>query len=426
MLENYDKIIFMTAYSHHKQKLKKNKKFPKLKDFNTTEYKIHAFVVEDLAFYGDIKTKIEVDISDENPSSYKILSPSKYETREDIMFLVQTSVTFNISRNRICKDSMQGPIMFILFEPLFIEVKNTKYEINSLVYYVNGTFIVTYEIYNISDQCYFSKEDLIENDNFGLLLLDAYKFKSDESYNYNKQRISEIIYKQCLRLITELLGSDFGGNYYTYLNNKLIYTKHLEDAVQYVNNVMKVKNVIKNLENLNNDGNFKYYSTDLMALVVHEETSCFHIFPIEIEILEIMKLLINLELIHAYSTEQTLLSTMQRYNNLQHYLYQTDAPIITLNLLNNIQESNYFKLRLKQLNWKIQYLQSQSEQKKEKNVLILNFLLYILAFIGSISTLEIISFHFSISFKFLLATTVSIFSFFGIFWLLNERKINQK
>ena len=98
------------------------------------------------------------------------------------------------------------------------------------------------------------------------------------------------------------------------------------------------------------------------------------------------------------------------------------TPIITLNVINNMKQTNTYKKNEEMLNLKISFLNLTQERRKSRNATLLNILLYLLAFIGGIGTLEVLYNQFCWNFRVMTVILTSIFLGFGGYWTWREWK----
>ena len=97
-------------------------------------------------------------------------------------------------------------------------------------------------------------------------------------------------------------------------------------------------------------------------------------------------------------------------------------PIITLNAIENMKQTNSFKLYDKAIKFKVSYLKIYQEKRKNKNSLLLNILLYILAFISGIGAIPVIHNIFGLSEKWSFVILSVNFIIFGFLWIKSEMK----
>lgn len=108
--------------------------------------------------------------------------------------------------------------------------------------------------------------------------------------------------------------------------------------------------------------------------------------------------------------------------HIERLLILTDVPIITLNTIDNMKETESFKRNQSAVNFKISYLRLKQERRKNNNALLLNVLLYLLALIGSISALQVLQSELGWSFKIGTIALVAVFIVLGAYWIWQEQK----
>ena len=111
---------------------------------------------------------------------------------------------------------------------------------------------------------------------------------------------------------------------------------------------------------------------------------------------------------------------------LENLFYAPRLPIETYNLLDYIHKTKSYEHRKEALKLKISYLTLENDTKKNRNGVLLNVLLYFIALVGSIGTLEILEKRFSIPFNTCFGIVVFVFAILGGVWGIREYRHNRR
>ena len=129
-----------------------------------------------------------------------------------------------------------------------------------------------------------------------------------------------------------------------------------------------------------------------------------------------------MHLIIDFEITETLGTTLDRKMHIERLLYPGSVPIITHNLIDNVKNTSSYKKYSAAIDFKINYLKMVQDRRLNTNNRLLNILLYILTFMGSVGTLQILEEKFNLSFSIGLIVAVILFVGFGVFWLINETR----
>ena len=108
--------------------------------------------------------------------------------------------------------------------------------------------------------------------------------------------------------------------------------------------------------------------------------------------------------------------------HVERLFYPAAVPIITHNVIDNVKNTASYKKYSAAIDFKINYLKTIQERRLTANSRLLNILLYMLTFMGSVGTLQILEEKFNLSFSIGLIVAVVLFVGFGVFWLINETR----
>ena len=175
------------------------------------------------------------------------------------------------------------------------------------------------------------------------------------------------------------------------------------------------------INNINNNTAYNYYSQEYLGVVNMITDNNFSQALYDCQLLEALKMYILLEQIITYDIKQTYNETIDSKLSNEILLHLSGVPIITLNAIDNIKHTNTYRNNESNITSKISFLKLLNERKKNRNSILLNVLLYILAFVGGIDALEVLNNEFLLPFKHSFIAFSVVFFIFGVFWLWREK-----
>lgn len=159
-----------------------------------------------------------------------------------------------------------------------------------------------------------------------------------------------------------------------------------------------------------------------MGVVTETDCECYKQALFDGQSLEVMKMYFMLKQIANFDITNNLETTLDRQFELERLIHLTRVPIITLNAIENMKKTNSFRLYDDAIKFKTSYLRLYQEKRKNKNGLLLNILLYILAFMSGIGAIPVITNIFRISTKVCFFVMSILFIIFGTVWVKAEVK----
>lgn len=130
-----------------------------------------------------------------------------------------------------------------------------------------------------------------------------------------------------------------------------------------------------------------------------------------------------LQLIIDYDINNELIKLLDHQIFVKSLLYPRHVPIITMNVIDNLKRTVTFIERAQAIELKIDALKLLQQRKRNSNGIFLNVLLFVLALIGSVQSLQVLSQELGISFCGGLIVIGVGFTILLLVWIFREKKL---
>ena len=422
-----DVVIFMSAYKIDDYKKNifschKKMNFKKL----LADYHILSFATDNTLLTPKGKLKYFANYNSENTVStfnFEVcdVNEKKEDYEEEINnsgFLVK--LTHSIS---VLLDKRKFKIpFFVNLESFYVDIASEKYKVEPLAFFLNSDVIICFELINYRTGIPLKYSDIYgRNKNYNIISVDAVRYSKDKDSIKIHKRIPEIIFENIACFLEQLLNKKFEVQRYSFVHNILVLSNNVEDVKEYFSKVLGVTNINLDINNINNNTAYNYYSQEYLGVVNMITDNNFSQALYDCQLLEALKMYILLEQIITYDIKQTYNETIDAKLSNEILLHLSGVPIITLNAIDNIKHTNTYRNNESNITLKISFLKLLNERKKNRNSILLNVLLYILAFVGGIDALEVLNNEFLLPFKHSFIAFSVVFFIFGVFWLWREK-----
>ncbi len=426
--EEKDTVVFMTAYDIHKIEkhfFRIGKKLNKKELFS--QFHIAGFSHNDTYVTSYAKCKYETEYDslnqitsfrfDESFEKYNKIN-NKFADEMIATIYQQNSVKALLDNTLIKVDTCFN------LEPFLVVISSKIYQVDSIAFIMNGSLIVNFELIDFETGVPLDSKSIYgRSHNYGIMQIEQIKYFDEENFQNDNRKIADIIFENVHGFLTKLANDKWEVGNYSYVHNIFVLSNKIENVSEYFQNVLGGKINDFSVQNLSSTDDFKLYSTEYLGVVtdVSSQSDESHILN-DCLILESFKIFILLKMIMDYDIHHKLNEIIDNQIYAQHQLYPVHAPIITLNVIDNLKKT-YTYLRYKQaIDFKLQTLNVYQDRKINKNGRLLNILLYILAMIGSAQTLQVLQTEFGIPFKISFWVVMGVFVIFGLIWLIREIK----
>ena len=312
-------------------------------------------------------------------------------------------------------------------ESLLVNVNNRLLQIDPIIFSMNKTLIISFEVIDFESGIPLKKDDVFGNTgNYNLLTVERYQYFGDESTTSYNGKISEIIYENVSDFFFEMVGKKFRAERYSFVHNTLVLSNEIDDVSKYLCNLIGTRELPSPLENISTTENYEYYPQDGASVITNYNSDEADIPLYNGILFESIKLYIYLFQLVNVEIDEDIKRVVRNNMYLENLFFAPYMPIETYNLLGYIYKTKSFQHRKEATKLKISYMTAENEVKKNRNFVLLNILLYIVSLLGAIGTLETLENKLDIPFKYSLIVVILFFSIFGVIWAVVEWQNNKR
>lgn len=424
--EREDKVFFMTAYNVNEYKRNFSFTFKKecMKEL-LSQYHISTVSAGDVVYMKDGKFKFKTTFSYyKQATNYEIEAAdeqSKSADYDQVMEKISKTICLKHSE-KLLFDSNCFELSFIFeMESFLIKIEKGTFQVNPWGFFLNGMVIIVYEVLNYDKGSGVKYNEIFgPTNNFNIMPVNEMRYFDEPEFSEGARNISEIIYGNIIGFLESVLKNKYKADNFSLVHNILVVSNSIEDKEKYFKDVLGAGEVELQIKNLNTTTAFEYYSQEYMGVVSAVSQDAWNQVQSDCVLLEAMKMYLFLQMIVGYEIKDKLEDTIDNQLYVERLFYPSGVPIITMNVLASIKETQSFKQYKEANNFKISYFKLMQERKKNQNNLFLNILLYLLALISGIGTLQVLQAEFGWPFKVSFVILILVFIGLGIFWIYKE------
>lgn len=427
-----DTIIFMSAYET--TKISKSKHLFHKKDGikNLLEkHNITSILFDNklITPNGTLKLKMKYDdVLQKTEFSYSPVDENNQV--EDYTHLINNTGFFIklLHAQSVLADTAYFKIkFFIQFHSFIVYIDNNAFQIDPMVFSMNGVLFIAFEIINFETGAPLKNNDVFGKiDNYNLIKIKGYGNFGESFTTLSNATIPELIYNNVNSFLSEMIGKRFVADEYSYIHNTLVISNKISDVEKYFCSLLSIKELSTPLEDISTTDNYEYYIQDGASVVMNFKDNNIDIALYNSIILESIKLYIYLsQIINAEITED-MNKVTQNDLYLENLFFAPNVPIETNNLLCYIYKTKSFQHHKESIKLKLAYMTAENESKKNRNAVLLNILLYIVTLLGSIGALDTLENKLNIPFKYSFIVVIAIFSILGILWAISAYQRNKR
>lgn len=422
-----DTIVFMSAYkaSGISKCIFSFQKKEKIKELLIKHHL--SSVLTDKIFIsskGCLNIETEFNYIEQSTKYHFDVKKSKQRIEDFKDELSKLSWCFSLKNSlQLLLDSSYFKILFYInMESFLVYYNDNAIQVDPVVFYLNDVVMITFELIDYTTGYPFDKNSIfgIKN-NYNIIPVSSYQYFGEDRKSADNRTIPQIIFDNVASFFNSMIHNKYKANTVSYVHNFLVVTSSdIENINQYFFDVLESRNIYLHLSNLNTNSCYEYYSKEFLGLVLYSDEENFSQALFSSILLESLKMTILLNQIVNHEITINLDETV--YNNIyvNVLLLSSNTPIITQNVIKNIQQTETYKRNQKAIENKISYLSIKNEKRKSNNALLLNILLYFLTFIGSISTIQVLKDEFGWSFNICFIVISFVFVSLGLLWLIFE------
>ena len=320
-------------------------------------------------------------------------------------------------------DSNCFELSFIFeMESFLIKIEKGTFQINPWAFFLSGMVIIVYEVLNYDRGSGVKYNEIFGlTNNFNIIPVDEMRYFDEPEFSEGARNISEIIYGNIIGFLESVLKNKYNADNFSFVHNILVVSNSIEDEEKYFKDVLGAGEVELQIKNLNTTTAFEYYSQEYMGVVSAVSQDAWNQVQSDCVLLEAMKMYLCLKMIVGYEIKDKLEDIIDNQLYVERLFYPSAVPIITMNVLASIKETQSFKQYKEANDFKISYFKLMQERKKNQNNLFLNILLYLLALISGIGTLQVLQTEFGWPFRISFIILLIVFIGLGLFWIWQER-----
>lgn len=423
-----DTVIFITSYNINKYN-KNSSLFYTKENFKDLLFKYHitCFASQDsmLTQKGMIKYTTSYDSFTQSTQFHFDICKKNDDIKNyaDDIKKMSWILQFNHSLESLLDRTMFNISFYLNMESFLVSVNSQLIQVDPIVYYFNNMIFINFELINYTTGKPFTKDSIYGRDNnYNIIPINGVQYFNEKSLQRDSRRIPDIIFENVIGFIEKVTRNKYMIDSYSYVHNILVLSNSILNINKYFLNVLDAEDIKLNLKNLNTSSSFKYYSSDFLGVLTSISINCLPEVLFDGQILETLKMYFILNQIVSLEITNGLTETINNQMYIDHLSYVSGTPIITLNAIDNIKQTESFKRNKAAIDFKISYLSLLQQRRKNKNSLLLNILLYVLAFIGGISTLQVLQEELHWPFKLCAFILTIIFIGLGIIWVLKEQR----
>lgn len=432
MLENTnattDMVVFMTAYHFPKITMPKKKRFLKKKRDMLAAMKKHHI---EAVFCNDVvvsqlgRMDFKSSFDDWSRHTTMTFSAEQLAKESHDKILHQMAWSFHLKNEMTAlfdRDILQ-PAFFYRLEPFFVYLQEKVVKVDALAYTLtNGILCTAFTLYDCAEKRILSAHDVYgRNHHYHLCEVNRISNDGEIWTDIEATSISHITSERVGLFNLEALNVDFIQNGFTFYHSMLIMSNEISDYEEYAKDVVGADRLSMPLKDISPTKECMYFSQECFAIVsAYEKDNFGHLLYRQIA-LESLKLYYFVNMIVSYEQTTSLSETYQQVLRLEILEHMIGTPVLTIEVLNNIRQmSTYAKLK-EAMNFKLDYLNTKQEQRRNENATLLNLLLYALTLVGTVGTVYDLAKEFCWPIPWVLSFVVIAFVILGGLWYKRER-----
>ena len=421
-----DTIVFMTAYDFHKF----NRKLPRIRrkcEKRDLFEKFHIFGISTHDMIVTAQNKFEYEskydyITHSTQFNFNLPEEEYDENVQQELNKMMTNLALHHS-SRVMLDTDRTDIRFCFnMDSFLVTIRSEILQVDPIAYIINGVLVVNYELIHYETGKPLSIDEIYgRTNNYNIIPVESTMYFGEQNFTDDDRKISDIIFFNIVGFLEYVMKNKYEMESYSFVHNILVFSKNIKNVNEYFKLVLGADTVELEINNIATASSFKYYSKEYLGLVTDFSEEEFSHILSDVQILESFKIYLLLQMILDVEINDKLDAIINHQIYLQALHYQSHAPIITSNLIENIKSTVAYNQYKSALENKIEALKFMQGREHNKNSKLLNVLLYILALMGSFQTLQVLQTELGLPFKGGMIGVCIIFGIFGVIWICREK-----
>ena len=422
-----DTVVFMTAYNLNKVSKKISNFWQKDRAGDLlSEFRISTISTKDTVLTPKGRLKYA---SEFHPSGQSTTFNFEVHNKEDEIEDYQEEInelsllTFKHSIELLLDRDLFEISFYFNMERFLVSINSRTLQVDPIAFILNEMIFISYELIDFDSGHPLDKDAIYgRSNNYNIIPVDGVKYFDEDEFTPSTRKISDVLFDNITGFIEKLSRNKFQVDSISYVHNIFVISNSITHMEAYFQDVLGAYGLDMELKNLSTNNEFQYYSQEYLGVVTKIAEENLYQGLYDCQLLEALKMYFSLKLIVNYKITDKLKDTINKKVEIDGLLFPSGVPIITLNAIDNMKKTETYKRFEAAVDFKISYLNLLQERGKNKNALLLNILLYLLALISGISTLQVLQTEFGWSFKTGVIVLVATFIALGVFWIWQERK----
>lgn len=336
---------------------------------------------------------------------------------------MMTTLSLHHSARALLDPSQIKVSMCFNMESFLVMFDTTILQVDPIAFMMNGSLIVNFELVDYASGVPLRYDAIYgRSNNYVIQPISKIKYFNDEEFEDDDRKIADIVFQNVYGLIGTAGEGRWEVDDISFVHNILVMSNSVENANEYFQNVLGVQIENYKVDNIGASDSFNYYSTEYLGLVTQITSESVTNILYDCIMLESFKAYLLLKMVIDYEVNHKLDKIIDSQIYVESLFYPAHVPIITLNMITNLKETISFSRYRQAIDFKVKALKIMQDRKRSSNGTMMNVLLYILAFLGSAQTLQVLQTEFGLPFKITFWVVISIFVLFGIVWICREIK----
>lgn len=337
---------------------------------------------------------------------------------------VRTVYHMYYSAERFLSNDLTKLSRIFEMEPFQVEMNTRVFQVKSLAYDYGGVVFVEFELSDVNTGLPLDANSIIGiRNHLNLHTANRISYFEDKEYQKEHRKICDIIFDNVTGFIAEYTKRKEVVETYLFLHNYLVFSEKNINVTEYATGVSGAIHPNDEIRNLSTSKDIEYYSLNNLGVIIPSSPQQLKDgILFDYLMLESFKMLIFLKQIISYNYSKKLSELRKMDKHINYLLHFPANIVITAQVIENIKAMTVYRQWESALSFKEKCLQTEQDEKKANNGIVLNVLLYILAYIGGIGSVDTICTNFELPFILLFCVLSILFICSGVYWIYHEKK----
>jgi len=427
-MREQDTVVFMTSFKINrlKKRISLRPKKQKISDL-LVKHHISMLAMQNVVLTKEGRFKLSTVFDEHRQlTSFQFTDTSNDEDRKSCQHVMKEmawSLALTHSMEILLDKSLFEFAFFASMERFLVTINSRLLQVDPIVFCLNDVVFVHFELIDFQTSIPLTKDEILgRSNNYNIIPVNSLRYFSEESFRPDNRNISDIIIDNLNNYFDMFTSNKFSTADVSHLHNILVFSNDIVAVDDYFLQVMGAEKLKLSIKNLSTTNVFEYYSFDGLGVVTSIADEAKPQSLSDCQLLESLKMYFYINQYANFTITENLQETIDRQMHIERLVFVHGVPIITLNLLDNLKQTDTYKRNNDAINFKVSFLTLHHERRKSSNAVLLNILLYILSYIGGISALEVLHNQFCWPFTPMAIALSVIFVGLGICWVYYERK----